>query len=189
MWTAIVITTAVAVVVGLALFQPWRLFTRSTLDEAVPMAQTTAQTTRSPATTSAETRATESATATPAPAEPTTLAQGRFVDAEHPTSGTARILELVDGSRYLRLENFSTSDGPDIHVWITDQTAGGDDWGKFDDGRFVALGLVKATDGNQNYAIPADADLSGLVSVVIWCDRFNVAFGSAALQPTPERSG
>ena len=44
-----------------------------------------------------------------------------------------------------------------------------------------APGGLKGTDGNQNYAIPADADLTGLTSVVIWCDRFNVAFGTAAV--------
>ena len=40
----------------------------------------------------------------------------------------------------------------------------------------------------MNYAIPADADLSGLTSVVIWCDRYNVAFGTAALTLRPARS-
>jgi hypothetical protein len=93
----------------------------------------------------------------------------------------ATILELPDGSRFVRLQDFSTSDGSDVQVWITDRRAGGDDWGKYDDGRYVALGSLKGTDGNQNYAIPADADLAGLTSVIIWCDRFNVAFGSAAV--------
>jgi hypothetical protein len=110
------------------------------------------------------------------------LATGSFIDGEHATTGTAGVLQLQDGSRYVRLEGFSTSDGPDVQVWITDQQAGGDDWGKYDDGRYVELGALKGTDGNQNYAVPADADLAGLTSVVIWCDRFNVAFGSAAVE-------
>jgi hypothetical protein len=109
------------------------------------------------------------------------LASGTFVDGEHTTTGIATIFRLPDGSRVLRLENFSTSDGPDVDVALSDQTAGGDDWGKYDDGRYVALGDLKGTDGNQNYEIPADVDLSGLTSVVIWCDRFNVAFGTAAV--------
>ncbi len=119
--------------------------------------------------------------APPPPAQPEVLATGTFVDGEHTTTGSATVLQLPDGSRYVRLENFSTSDGPDVQVWVTDQQAGGDDWGKYDDGRYVELGTLKGTDGNQNYAIPADADLGGLTSVVIWCDRFNVAFGSAAV--------
>ena len=151
--------------VGLALFEPWRAFTSSRLDEPVPVAVST----RTP-----------SGTTTTPPPQPTVLAEGEFVSQEHDTSGTASVLELPDGSRVLRLAGFSTSDGPDVHVWLSDATAGGD-WGSYDDGRYVALGEIKATDGNHNYVIPADADLTGLRSAVIWCDRFNVAFGSAAL--------
>lgn len=92
------------------------------------------------------------------------LGQGEFEDAEHDTSGQALVLEL--------------SDGPDLHVWLTDQPSGGD-WGSYDDGDYLRLGKLKATHGNQNYEIPTDADLAGFTSVVIWCDRFNVAFGTA----------
>ena len=53
------------------------------------------------------------------PADPVVLATGSFVDGEHATTGTATVLELPDGSRYLRLENFSTSDGPDVDVQST----------------------------------------------------------------------
>ncbi|HOZ58909.1 MAG TPA: DM13 domain-containing protein [Nakamurella multipartita] len=95
---------------------------------------------------------------TAAAAEPVALASGTFVDGEHPTSGTATIFQLPDGSRVLRLENFSTSDGPDVDVALSDQSAGGDDWGKYDDSRYIGLGDLKGTDGNQNYPIPADAD-------------------------------
>jgi len=154
----------VVLVVGLALFEPWRAFTSSRVDEPVPAAMTSA---------------TGTSTAT-TPPQPVVLAEGAFVSQEHDTTGTARVLELADGSRILRLEGFSTSDGPDVHVWLSEAAAGGD-WGTYDDGRYVALGMIKATDGNHNYVIPADADLAGLRSAVIWCDRFNVAFGSAPL--------
>lgn len=162
--TALVVLLAV----GLWAFEPWRLWTRSTVDEALPGAPA-APAVPAPA-----------APAAPAPPEPMVLAEGQFVTQEHATAGVARVIGLPDGSRFVRLEGFSTSDGPDLHVWVTDQTAGGE-WAKYDDGRYLALGGLKATDGNQNYPIPPDADLSGLTSVVIWCDRFNVAFGSAPL--------
>lgn len=244
LWIAAAVIAVIAVTVGLALFQPWRIFTRNTVDEALPVAATgqTAAITPdamitvpvaiepelngTPAQTPAVTEpveapsrdsATQVATsapveqpaavdAPPVPEQPATvelpaaveqpattqapnasvtepivLAAGTFVDGEHSTSGTARILQLPDGSRFVRLEGFSTSDGPDVHVWLSDQQAGGDDWGKYDDGRYVPLGSLKGTDGNQNYTIPGDAEISGLSSVVIWCDRFNVAFGSAAV--------
>ena len=123
----------------------------------------------------------ETGTARPTPApEPQDreLASGEFEDAEHGTSGTARILALADGRRFVRIEGLATSDGPDLHVWLTDQPSGGD-WGSYDDGEYVRLGELKATNGDQNYEIPPDADLDGLRSVVVWCDRFNVAFGTA----------
>jgi hypothetical protein len=162
-WVVIAVAV-VGLAAGLALFEPWRAFTHSRVDEAIPTAAPPATTT----------------TGTQPPPQPQVLAEGAFVSQEHDTSGTARVLKLPDGSRLLRLENFSTSDGPDVHVWLSDTKPGGPD-GSFDDGRYVKLGEMKATDGNQNYAIPADAKLAGLQSVVIWCDRFNVAFGAAPL--------
>jgi hypothetical protein len=164
----------VGLVVGLVLFEPWRAFTHSRVDEAEPVAAAVAGQPSSMA---------APAPAAPAPtplAQPKVLAEGRFVNGEHATTGTARVLALPDGSRVLRLADFATSDGPDVHVWLTDQEAGGPD-GSFDDGRYVKLGEMKATEGNQNYPIPPGADLAGLRSAVIWCDRFNVAFGSASL--------
>jgi Electron transfer DM13 len=158
-----------ALVIGLALFEPWRAFTSSHLDEPAPAA--------APQTTGIPTTATPT---TATPATPAVLAEGAFVSQEHETAGTARVLELPDGSRVLRLEGFSTSDGPDVHVWLSTAEAGGE-WASYDDGRYVPLGEIKATEGNHNYVIPADADLTGLRSAVIWCDRFNVAFGSAPL--------
>lgn len=142
----------VAAAVGLWAFQPWRLWTHHTVNEPLPAAA------------------------------PTVLAEGQFVSQEHPTTGVARLIRFSDGARIVRLEGFSTSDGPDVHVWLTDQGAGGE-LSKYDDGRYLALGELKGTDGNQNYVIPPQADLAGLTSVVIWCDRFNVAFGSAPLGP------
>jgi hypothetical protein len=201
-----VLVGVIAVAGGLVAFEPWRLLTRSTVNEAIPGAvggtpdvaakapdaspaespTPDASPAESPTPdASAEESPTAGAerarTASPRPT-PTrsVVASGRFVAQEHPTRGSVRILRLSGGERYVRLEGFSTSDGPDLHVWITDQAAGGS-WGKYDDGRYVRLGELKGTDGNQNYKVPASADLTGMRSVVIWCDRFNVAFGSAPI--------
>lgn len=162
------IAAAIALVavaaVALALFEPWRAFTSSHVDEAEYVA--------APASNNADSEASTT------PAAPVTLGTGSFVTQEHATSGTATVTEHPDGTRVLRLENLATSDGPDLHVWLSDAPAGGD-WHQYDDGRWITLGPLTATHGNQNYAIPPDADLTGLQSVVIWCDRFNVSFGSA----------
>lgn len=159
--SAVVIVAVGVLAVGLVLFEPWTLFTDSTVNEAAPTA------------------AAPDETSTDA-AEATELASGTFVSQEHETSGTATVIELPDGSRTLRLEDFSPSNGPDLHVWMSEKEAGGN-WFKYGGGRKAQLGELKANQGSHNYAIPADVELDGLRSVVIWCKRFHVAFGSAPL--------
>ncbi|MGV9974846.1 DM13 domain-containing protein [Nocardia beijingensis] len=150
---------------GLAVFQPWRLFTDTTVQEAAPSA--------SPA------------PGPGGPSQPRTIAEGTFISHEHATTGTVTILLLPDGTRVLRLTDLDTSDGPDLHVWLTDAPvrAGRDGWFVFDDGDHTDLGKLKGNHGSQNYPIPADADLARLTSVAIWCDRFDVSFGAAELRP------
>ncbi|OLZ73063.1 hypothetical protein AVW11_03070 [Streptomyces amritsarensis] len=41
----------------------------------------------------------------------------------------------------------------------------------------------KGNKGDQNYPIPADVNLADCTGVSIWCDRFDVSFGAAALTP------
>ena len=169
-----VVLLGIAVITaGMLAFQPWRLFTNVTVDEALP-------TVSAPASASSSVEA----AAEPAePAEPATLATGEFISHEHGTAGTVRVLELPDGSRVLRIENLDTDNGPDLKVWLTDAPVidGPSGWFVFDDGEYVDLGSLKGNKGSQNYAIPADVDLTDLTSVTIWCDRFSVSFGAAEL--------
>ncbi|MFE3459871.1 DM13 domain-containing protein [Nocardiopsis aegyptia] len=177
----------VLVAVGLWAFQPWRLFTTRTVDEAPPTAVAASEEAPVPARTDGadgedgeDGAGSGGAEEEPAD-EPVVLGEGEFITQEHETSGSATVLELPDGTRHVRLADLATSDGPDLKVWITDQEAGGD-WFKYGDGRHVALGELKGTHGDANYEIPADADLEGMTSVVIWCERFSVAFGSAPVE-------
>lgn len=161
---------AVLVVVALMVFEPWKLVLDRQVDEAAPVAVPAASGQAEPG-------------APAAAAEPVVLARGELITHEHATTGSVQILELADGSRVLRLENLDTSDGPLLKVWLTDAPVieGTDGWGVFDDGQVVDLGDLKGNIGSSNYPIPADADLSTLTSVSIWCARFSVSFGAAAL--------
>ncbi|MEU9378123.1 DM13 domain-containing protein [Streptomyces sp. NPDC048255] len=164
---------AVAVIgVGMYLFQPWKVWQDETVKEALPST-----------TVSAPTASTPSGASSAAPAGPQTVATGQLISHEHTTTGTVRIVRLVDGSHTLRLENLDTSNGPDLHVWLTDAPVkqGKAGWEVFDDGKYVSLGKLKGNKGDQNYELPAGIDVSQYTSVSIWCDRFNVSFGAAAL--------
>lgn len=149
----IIVVLAAALAVALYLFQPWRLLTNVSVEEAAPST--------------------------------TVVAQGEFISHEHGTTGTAQVLQLEDGSRVLRIEGLDTSNGPDLKVWLSDAPVieGADGWFVFDDGRYADLGALKGNQGSSNYTIPADVDLTELTSVAIWCDRFSVSFGAAALTP------
>ncbi len=105
---------------------------------------------------------------------PTTAATGSFVDGDHPTSGTANVLTDGSARRVLRFEeDFATDNGPDLNVYLASSADVGDD--------FVDLGDLTGNIGSQNYEIPEGVDLAEFDTVVIWCVRFGVAFGSAEL--------
>lgn len=110
------------------------------------------------------------------------LYTGLLAGRAHPTGGRASIYQTLDGKRDLRLTDFMTSNGPDVHVLLVSST---DENLKqeFVKGELssVELGRLKANQGDQNYDLPDSADLSKYDAVVIYCERFHVVFGLAKL--------
>lgn len=171
------VAAAVLVAAGMYWFKPWTLWQNETVREALPSS--------SPTPTASLQQEASSAPPT-APAGPQTIASGELITHEHSTTGSVKIVRLADGSHTLRLESLDTSNGPDLQVWLTDAPVkeGKAGWQVFDDGKYVSLGKLKGNKGDQNYAVPTDINLSEYTSVSIWCDRFNVSFGAAALTET-----
>ena len=125
------------------------------------------------------TTATPDAPATaPAPKVNVERASGPFRSLAHTTTGTAAIVDLADGGRRLTLTDLETDNGPDLFVYLVPGSSNPD--GDVDGG--VNLGRLKGNIGTQQYDVPADADIAGGASVVIWCRAFTVAFGAAQLQ-------
>jgi hypothetical protein len=114
---------------------------------------------------------------------PQPLVTGQFYSILHPTAGIATIYQLGDGSRVLRLSSFSTSNGPDVHVYMV-AAEDAKDIATVQHAGFVDLGAIKGNIGNQNYALASNVDLAKYRAVSIWCKRFSVNFGAAALRPT-----
>ena len=90
------------------------------------------------------------------------------------------LYDAVDGRRVLRLTNFKTSNGPDVHVYLVAAPDAKDD-ATVKKAGFVDLGSMKGNTGDQNYDVPATVDLATYQAVTIWCARFNVNFGTAPL--------
>lgn len=156
----LLVLALVAAVGGWAAFRPERLVVNKTVNESLDgaVASTSDMTMNSPA----------------------ALVTGKFHNGAHDTFGGATVYRTTDGKRVLRLTEFRTSNGPDVHVYLvaandvmandTVKQAG-----------FVDLGSIKGNVGDQNYDLPANVDLAKYRSVTIWCARFGVNFGTAPL--------
>jgi hypothetical protein len=182
----------VGLVIGLVLFKPWLLFVDVRVDEQLPtVATATAQAQPSPVGSSpasaVPSAVTSSAAVPSAPAAtgPVQLAAGSLISHEHTTSGTVRIIKQQDGVRVLTLEDLDTSNGPDVHVWLSAAhvVEGTGGWFTAGSADHYDLGIIKGNQGNQVYEIPADVDLSRCKSVDLWCVQFSVSFGAAELSP------
>jgi hypothetical protein len=138
-------------------FRPEKLWINQKVDEPVPFAATT---------------------------DPQPLYTGRLEGKAHQTSGRGTVYKTSDGKQFLRLTDFSTSNGPDVHVIL----ARSDDEnltqeivkGQLDR---VELGSLKGNQGDQNYDLPASVDLHKYNAAVIYCERFHAVFGVARLEP------
>jgi Electron transfer DM13 len=109
---------------------------------------------------------------------PDALRTGSFVgvgDGIHNAEGMAKIIPLQDGSNILRLEDLRVTNGPDLYVYLATDKSSSD---------FVNVGKLKANNGNQNYDVPTETDLTKYNTVLIWCRPFSVLFGSAELEIT-----
>src|SRR5712692_1640716 len=85
-----------------------------------------------------------------------TLETGKFHGKVHATSGRATVYQEADGKLVLRLTNFKTSNGPDVHVILVATKDAMDDANFLKDNtEKVELGKLKGNEGDQNYEIPA----------------------------------
>ncbi len=105
-----------------------------------------------------------------------TLFTGKFHAKVHKTEGRATISQEADEKLVLRLTNFKTSNGPDVHVILATNEDVKSNTEK------VELGKLKGNEGDQNYEIPAGTDLTKFRMVSIYCERFHANFGTAPLE-------
>ena len=107
-------------------------------------------------------------------ADGTLKASGIFVGyGSEKVSGQAKIYEYNNRFQ-LKLENFSTSNGPDLKVYLSKAASPKE---------HISLGDLKSTNGNQVYDIAGKPDFTQYRYVLIHCERFNHLFGSAELKP------
>jgi pentapeptide MXKDX repeat protein len=112
-----------------------------------------------------------------------TLVTGKFHGKVHKTEGRATVYQETNGKMVLRLTNFKTSNGPDVHVILVATKDAMDDENFLKDNtEKLELGTLKGNVGDQNYDIPTGTDLTKFRTVSIYCERFNANFGAAPLE-------
>lgn len=70
---------------------------------------------------------------------------GNFVgagDGFHNAEGVAKVIQLTDGNYILRLENFKSTNGPDLYVYLSEDKTNAD---------IINLGRLKGNIGNQTH--------------------------------------
>jgi electron transfer DM13 len=158
---------AVAVAIPLGLYAAGPLFINNTINEAPPV--------NTPVDNNADEQI-DGMAGEQGPEASADLA-GNFTgvgDEFHDASGIAKVIAVGD-AKVLRLETFSSTNGPDLYVYLSTDKEATD---------FVSLGRLKANIGNQNYDIPEGTDLSKYSTVLVWCQQFSVLFGNAELAST-----
>lgn len=86
-------------------------------------------------------------------------------------SGKAEIFKTANGF-VLQLTNFSVSNGPDLHVFLSKEAM---------PVNFIDLGVLKSTNGSQVYTIPNQPDFTTYKYISIHCVAYNHLFGAALL--------
>ncbi|MBC7807140.1 MAG: DM13 domain-containing protein [Akkermansiaceae bacterium] len=105
---------------------------------------------------------------------------GKFHKVAHNTKGTATIYENPNGTRELRLTGFSTAEGPAVHVYLVAAEDVTTDAAVTKAG-YIDLGPLQKGKSSQTFKVPAKIDLWKYLAVTIWCDKFDVNFGTAPL--------
>jgi hypothetical protein len=95
--------------------------------------------------------------------------------------GTAKIYELADGSRLIRLEDFFVSLNSDLELRLS-QLADPKSTEAAANAPFKVVAPLKATVGTMNYPVPKDIDVSQYSSIVIWCEITRNAYAAATIQ-------
>ena len=97
---------------------------------------------------------------------------GTFISYGQNVVGMVKIYEQ-NSKLTLALENFSTNNGPDLHVYLSKEVM---------PVNFIDLGKLKSTGGNQLYDVPGMPDFSQYKYALIHCQQYNHLFGSAELK-------
>lgn len=87
-------------------------------------------------------------------------------------------IEQVGQKKYLVFKNFTSNNGPDVHVYFS-KTIGSH---ASPPTEYKDLGLLKYTSGTFNYELLMEPDVVNYKYVLIWCAQYRIQFGYTELK-------
>jgi hypothetical protein len=115
--------------------------------------------------------------------DPQPILTGRFEGDAQQTSGRATIYKKPGGGDYLRLNDFTTPNGRDLHVVLARRKDRNLSQavvkGSIDS---IDLGPLKSNQGDQIYDLPAATNLNQYNAVAIYGEVAHTVFGLAKLE-------
>lgn len=105
-------------------------------------------------------------------ATPVTAAMAFASANGYTVTGNVRVYQK-DGKLILALENFKSSNGPDLRVYLSKESQ---------PVNFIELGKLKSVSGNQLYDISGTPDFNVYKFAIIHCQQFNRVFGFASVK-------
>lgn len=97
-------------------------------------------------------------------------------DLLHKAVGKVTVYEREESGSQLRLEDFSITNGPALEIFLSSNADG-----SLGDGQFK-VGLLKGNEGNQNYFLPPEVEISQYKSVAIYSKPLSLLYAYAPLQ-------
>ena len=98
---------------------------------------------------------------------------GNFTNGDGENASGKASIYKKDNTYQLVFENLMVNNGPNLHVYISQEIA---------PKNFVDLGDLKSIKGNQVYDIPANVDASTYKYALVYCKQYSHLFGYAPLK-------
>ena len=116
--------------------------------------------------------------------DPQPILTGRFQRKTQQTTGRATIYKKPGGEEYLRLTDFATSNGWDVHIVLA-RSVDLNVAKKVVNGALdsIDIGPLKSNEGDQNYDLPAGTDLNRYDAAVVYGQQSHAVLGLAKLEP------
>lgn len=99
--------------------------------------------------------------------------KGKFENGPFGSVSGKAYLSISSNQKSLVLENISSSNGPDLHVYLSKE---------IQPINFIDLGKLKSINGTQVYSIDGNVNIQDFKFALVHCQQFNHLFGSANIQ-------